>query len=92
MGILKPWRLFVRWLARKEIAAERARLRRWADLYGVPCGTSLSLAANLDAAARASVPLGVVYSLEQRENPKLPADTLRIIIEQPPIMPGRRVA
>lgn len=81
---MKLWRRLIRWLARKELAVERERMLRIAEYYGMPGGgTSLSLAANLDAAARASVPVGVVYSLEQRENAKLPPGTLRIIVEQP---------
>lgn len=79
------WNLLARWLARKALTDERARLDAMAHaLWLTPqTGTPRSLLEGIAAACRATVPAGVVWTLNQRTNDELRDGQILITIERP---------
>jgi hypothetical protein len=61
------WKRFLRYIARREVAQERARLDRYAELIGVRfgsvpvAGTHASFLAALGEACQKSLPCGFVW-------------------------------
>jgi hypothetical protein len=82
------WKRFLRYIAQREVAAERERLDRYAELIGVRfgsvpvAGTHASFLAALGEACQKSLPCGFVWTIEERVGLSVSPGTLRVIVER----------
>jgi len=90
---VKLWRRFLHWIARREIAEERAsladerdRLDRCAELLRVnlsaaPRGTSHDLQTVLDEACERALPVGITWEIRFQKSPYLAPGQILITVE-----------